>query len=198
MTKEIFIYDKSGLELLTCQFAGVSEDGRPQLVITTPGKAVQSLDDYTCHKKDYLMLCESEKKAESRVVLRMLACVYEGGCVDLEDGVKGRVEDMRCLGIDWDRKPVVISAHVSEYMDEDDVKRFNLWLSEGKYDSSIIAEIIAYPSIDDLFDELRVFLTLVEETTGIRLISHLTIRKPLEEKIRKEDLNLFSYIKVKN
>lgn len=38
--KQIFIYDQYGLELLSCQFAGMSEEGKPQLVVTTPGKTV--------------------------------------------------------------------------------------------------------------------------------------------------------------
>ena len=73
--KKFFIYDQCGLELLSCQFAGMSEEGKPQLVVTTPGKVVQLLDDYTCHKEDYLMLCEGEKIANSRDVLRMFGCI---------------------------------------------------------------------------------------------------------------------------
>ena len=59
--EKIFIYDRYGLELLSCQFAGVSEEGKPQLVITTPGKVVESLDDYTSNMDGYLMLCGGEK-----------------------------------------------------------------------------------------------------------------------------------------
>ena len=113
--EKIYIYDRYGLELLSCQFAGVSEEGKPQLVITTPGKVVESLDDYTCHKDGYLMLCGSEKMAESGDVMRMLGCVFEGGLDVLEDSVKGRVEDMKRFGIDWKRETVKLTAIVREY-----------------------------------------------------------------------------------
>ena len=108
--EQIFIYDRYGLELLSCQFAGVSEEGMPQLVITTPGKVVESLDDYTCHKDGYLMLCGGEKMAESTDVMKLLGCVFEGGLDVLEDSVKGRVEDLKRFGIDWKRESVNLAA----------------------------------------------------------------------------------------
>ena len=192
--KQIFIYDQYGLELLSCQFAGMSEEGKLQLVVTTPGKTVQLLDDYTCHKEDYLMLCEGEKMANSRDVLRMFGCIYEGGVIDLEDGLKGRVDDMRRLGIDWNREPVFLTADVSEYKDQSNESRFSLWLMEGEHDSSCLAEITSYDTIDDLFNELREFFKLVEDSAGIKLVKHLVIRKDLEGKVRKMDLSMFNKI----
>lgn len=192
--KEIFIYDQLGLELLKCQFAGVSEEGKPQLVITTPGKAVESLDDYTCHKDGYLMLCGSEKMAESRDVLSLLGCVYEGGLDLLEDSVKGRVEDMKRFGIDWKRETLMVAAIVREYEYKPHDIRYSLRLMEGEHDPVELAHINYYDSVDGLFDELREFFTLVEETTGIKLNKRLVIWKEVKEKARKEDLGIFSKV----
>jgi hypothetical protein len=192
--EKIYIYDRYGLELLSCQFAGVSEEGKPQLVITTPGKVVESLDDYTCHKDGYLMLCGSEKMAESGDVMRMLGCVFEGGLDVLEDSVKGRVEDMKRFGIDWKRETVKLTAIVREYERKPHDIRYSLRLMEGEHDPVELAKIDYYDSVDGLFDELREFFTLVEETTGIKLNKRLVTWKEVREKARKEDLDMFSKV----
>ena len=192
--EKIFIYDRYGLELLSCQFAGVSEEGMPQLVITTPGKVVESLDDYTCHKDGYLMLCGSEKMAESGDVMRMLGCVFEGGLDVLEDSVKGRVEDLKRFGIDWKRESVNLAAIVREYEYKPHDIRYSLRVVEGSHDPVELAKIDYYDTVDGLFDELREFFTLVEETTGIMLNKRLVIWKEVREKARKEDLGMFSKV----
>ena len=192
--EKIFIYDRYGLELLSCQFAGVSEEGKPQLVITTPGKVVESLDDYTSNKDGYLMLCGGEKMAESKDVMKMLGCVFRGGLDLLEDSVKGRVEDMKRFGIDWKRETVKLSAIVLKYEYKPHDIRYSLRLMEGEHDPVELAQINYYDSVDGLFDELREFFTLVEETTGIRLDKHLGIWKEVKEKARKEDLGMFSKV----
>jgi hypothetical protein len=192
--EKIFIYDRYGLELLSCRFAGVSEEGKPQLVITTPGKVVESLDDYTCHEDGYLMLCGSEKMAESRDVMKMLGCVFEGGLDVLEDDVKGRVEDMKRFGIDWKRETVTLSAIVMEYEYKPHDIRYSLMLMEGDHDPIRLAKISYYDNVDGLFYELREFFTLVEESTGIKLNKRLVIWKEVKEKTREEDLAMFSKV----
>ena len=192
--EKIYIYDRYGLELLSCQFAGVSEEGKPQLVITTPGKVVESLDDYTCHKDGYLMLCGSEKMAESGDVMRMLGCVFEGGLDVLEDSVKGRVEDMKRFGIDWKRETVKLTAIVREYERKPHDIRYSLRLMEGDHDPIELAKINYYETVDGLFDELRDFFTLVEESTGIKLNKRLVTWKGVKEKIREDDLGMFSIV----
>ena len=185
--EKIFIYDRYGLELLSCQFAGVSEEGKPQLVITTPGKVVESLDDYTSNMDGYLMLCGGEKMAESKDVMKLLGCVFEGGLDVLEDSVKGRVEDLKRFGIDWKRESVNLAAIVREYEYKPHDIRYSLRVVEGSHDPVELAKIDYYDTVDGLFDELREFFTLVEETTGIMLNKRLVIWKEVREKARKED-----------
>ena len=192
--EKIFIYDRYGLELLSCQFAGVSEEGKPQLVITTPGKVVESLDDYTSNMDGYLMLCGGEKMAESKDVMRLLGCVFEGGLDVLEDSVKGRVEDMKRFGIDWKRESVNLAAIVREYEYKPHDIRYSLRVVEGSHDPVELAKIDYYDTVDGLFDELREFFTLVEETTGIMLNKRLVTWKEVREKARKEDLGMFSKV----
>ena len=192
--EKIFIYDRYGLELLSCQFAGVSEEGKPQLVITTPGKVVESLDDYTCHKDGYLMLCGGEKMAESKDVMKLLGCIFEGGLDVLEDSVKGRVEDLKRFGIDWKRESVNLAAIVREYEYKPHDIRYSLRLVEGDHDPVELAKIDYYDTVEGLFDELREFFTLVEETTGIMLNKRLVTWKEVREKARKEDLGMFSKV----
>ena len=192
--EKIFIYDRYGLELLSCQFAGVSEEGKPQLVITTPGKVVESLDDYTSNMDGYLMLCGGEKMAESKDVMRLLGCVFEGGLDVLEDSVKGRVEDLKRFGIDWKRESVNLAAIVREYEYKPHDIRYSLRVVEGSHDPVELAKIDYYDTVDGLFDELREFFTLVEETTGIMLNKRLVTWKEVREKARKEDLGMFSKV----
>ena len=192
--EKIFIYDRYGLELLSCQFAGVSEEGKPQLVITTPGKVVESLDDYTSHKDGYLMLCGGEKMAESKDVMKLLGCVFEGGLDVLEDSVKGRVEDLKRFGIDWKRESVNLAAIVREYEYKPHDIRYSLRVVEGSHDPVELAKIDYYDTVEGLFDELREFFTLVEETTGIMLNKRLVTWKEVREKARKEDLGMFSKV----
>lgn len=192
--EKIFIYDRYGLELLSCQFAGVSEEGKPQLVITTPGKVVESLDDYTSNMDGYLMLCGGEKMAESKDVMKLLGCVFEGGLDVLEDSVKGRVEDLKRFGIDWKRESVNLAAIVREYEYKPHDIRYSLRVVEGDHDPVELAKIDYYDTLEGLFDELREFFTLVEETTGIMLNKRLVTWKEVREKARKEDLGMFSKV----
>ena len=192
--EQIFIYDRYGLELLSCQFAGVSEEGKPQLVITTPGKVVESLDDYTSNMDGYLMLCGGEKMAESKDVMKLLGCVFEGGLDVLEDSVKGRVEDLKRFGIDWKRESVNLAAIVREYEYKPHDIRYSLRVVEGSHDPVELAKIDYYDTVEGLFDELREFFTLVEETTGIMLNKRLVTWKEVREKARKEDLGMFSKV----
>ena len=65
---------------------------------------------------------------------------------------------------------------------------------EGDHDPIELAKINCYETVDGLFDELRDFFTLVEESTGIKLNKRLVTWKDVKEKIREDDLGMFSIV----
>lgn len=196
MAKKIYLVDSSGVDFLTCEFDGMGSDNNPQLTIMTPGEPVVNfftyLDAHGFEPKDYRLLCEEGKQADTTIVVEMMGRI----CMrftDPYDLMEARMEEMRKNGISYDRDLQKLDIRIMETEDEDSgAPRYRVVISIGEKEHNVYNK--NYKDVADIISKLKEFFYFIEEEMQIPLRKRLYVKAPLDKQLQHLCNSMFDEI----
>ena len=198
MIKKIYLYDSHGYDFYTCSFEGFTPEGKPRLVIMSPGRPVENFFEHLNIKGeapgDYLLLCEEGKPADSKLVIEMLGQILLNNLNPYEK-MSDRLDEMRKYGIIYDREQQLVKFSIYEYDNEGSKsKKFRLIMYVG--DNRYVSESDDFDSINDIIITLSGFFFYVEQQFQIPIKKRLEVQSHLKKQVTRQYADLFDEIRT--
>ena len=197
MAKKIYLYDSEGYDFYVCEHEGVDPEGKPRLTIMTPGHPVENffehLDIIGDAPGDYHLLCEDGKPADSKLVIEMLGQIFLK-TLEPFPRMADRLEVMRKYGIIYDREVQTVRFRIYDHdQEESKSKKYRLFMYVG---NGFVCESSDYDSFSDILDELRSFISFIENHVLIPLKKILEIDEHLKQQVNRHSADVFDEIKT--
>lgn len=198
MAKKIYLYDSEGYDFYVCEHEGVDPEGKPRLTIMTPGHPVENffehLDIIGDDPGDYHLLCEDGKPADSKLVIEMLGQIFLK-TLEPFPRMADRLEVMRKYGIIYDREVQTVRFRICVYEQEDSKsKKYRLFIYVGN--NRFVSESNDYDSFSDILDELRSFISFIENHVLIPLKKILEVNELMMKQMNRHSTDLFDEIET--
>jgi len=198
MAKKIYLYDSHGYDFYTCSLEGFTPEGKPRLIIMSPGRPVENfLEHLNINGEDpgdYLLLCEEGKPADSKLVIEMLGQILLNNLHPYER-MSERLDEMRKDGINYDRELQLVKFRIYDYDNEDSKsKKYRLIIYVG--DNRFVGESYDYDKINDIVVLLSGFFFYVEQQFQIPIKKRLEVGAHLKKQVTCHFADLFDEIKT--
>lgn len=201
MTKAFFYDTLCGL-VYRCMFAGLDEYGHAQWVSITPGEESKTLKDVV-YDEDlgdtrFILIGLEDEAVRPEIIAKVLGKVMECPVESLESDLGFAIRRMMSYGVKWDKEPLKLEFRVFENKEYHQRQgKYSFWVEDKKDVFNILADIDGFDDLHELFDWIRTYILLLEVGAKISVIDkNLEISDKLRHEARKNDLGLFSYIKM--
>lgn len=168
MTKALF-FEREGGFLHRCMFAGLDHNGYAQWVVVDQGTEVLTLrafqKNFMLKPRDVLLLCIDGERVQSSTMAKLLGAVLKVGD-NVAQELPKRIEELRDLGVKWNKEPLKVSARVLEQVDfRNGKKEYSLMLTE--IGEGMIVCVHGFRDLKKMFDCVRVYFDALEQQAGI-------------------------------
>lgn len=199
MTKAFF-YDTLCGMVYRCMFAGLDEYGHAQWVSITPGEESKTLDDVLDDEDlgntRFILIGLEGETAPPEIIANVLGKVMECPIDELGVDLTFAIRHMKRIGVKWDKEPLELEFRVFENKGFSRRKgRYSFWVEDKKDVCSILTDIDEFDDLHELFIWIRTLLMALEMTAEIPvIIKDLRISDELRQKVKKNDLGMFTCI----
>ena len=195
--KQIYLYNETDFELLNCQLMGVNSDGSPQVIITSPGTPVMTLEDHqefnlydeTC----YFYLGEPGDTISEKEIIKMFAgylLMAENYHEDLSELMKS----LKLAGIKWsdEFQKLIFEINARKDTDGNDVLCLYIFLAgdEKRY----MAHTSRYKSLRQILDRISRVMFEITCRADIPAACDLCISEELKNELSCSDQAFFDNI----
>lgn len=195
--KKLFIYDDENYELLTCLLMGIDQNGNPQMVVTTPGIPVVSLQEhqegYLYEDSFYSYLGEAGDTVPAKEIIRL----FSGYLLMAEDEHKDLSELIRNLelaGLKWDDKFLKFVFHVHHQKDSEgnDIMSLCMYLDGNR--RTYMAHSHRCKTVRQVIDRIRQIMYEITFRADIPATCDLCISEDLRNDMDVYDCAIFDSV----
>lgn len=196
--KKIFLYDDSSFELLTCLLMGVDPNGKPQLVVTTPGMPVESFQDHVeGYRKDrlYSYLGEEGDTIPAIEIIHLFTGYLVMSPYQHQD-LAELIKSLKLAGLKWSDNYQKLTFDVCSLLNDEQEYEFALYVHLDAGGQCCIAYNLEYASLREVLDRIRLTMYELSNRADIPVACDLRISKNLKKELSVDDCAIFDNIHI--
>ena len=195
--KKIFLFDDFDFELVICRLMGLDSEGNPQMVVTTPGMTVESLDYYQEYYYgdgvSLYYLCEEGEIIPSKTALRLLAG-YMFVANKHHDNLSELIKSLEMNGLKWCDDFVNLIFEVSSAKDSDGNPEVCLMVYLDDNMKSYVTHSHRFKTLRQTITHISQFVSELRSRANILTSCTLSISEDLKKELKNTEKDVFDRI----
>lgn len=199
--KKLFLYDDENFELLTCLLMGIDQKGSPQMIVTTPGMPVESLQE---HQEGYLYadsyftyLGEEGDTVPAKEIIRLFTGYLLMSSFKHDD-LAELIKTLKLVGLKWSDDFQKLTFEVSRRLNDEGEVVMSLYAYLNVDGQIYMAHNYKYMTLRDVLSRIRQIMSDLIHTAGIPAACDLCISKDLEKDLSADDRKFFDIICIED
>lgn len=196
--KKIILYDDMYFELVTCLLMGIDSNGKPQLVVTTPGSKVESFQDYMNSPRRnrlYVDLGEVGDTVPDEEILRLFTGYLVTSAFQHRD-LAELIKRLKLAGLKWSDNYQKLTFDVCSLLNDEQEYEFALYVHLDAGGQCCIAYNLEYASLREVLDRIRLTMYELSNRADIPVACDLRISKNLKKELSVDDCAIFDNIHI--